>query len=69
MGRTRGIGGPSCIIILALCVMVDAVKPSETSRDLGVIVGAVTLLIMPPNMIAELRNTMSFGQELGIITS
>jgi hypothetical protein len=49
--------------------MVDAVKPSETSRDLGVIVGAVTLLIMPPNMIAELRNTMSFGQELGIITS
>lgn len=56
------------IILLALCVMVSAVKLGDLPRHLGVIVGIVILLIMLPAIIVGLWNTMSFGQHLGIAT-
>lgn len=55
------------IIMLALCVMVGAVKREDVLRRLGVIVGIVILLIMLPAIIVGLWNAMSFGQHLGII--
>jgi hypothetical protein len=44
------------IIILALCVTVCAVKPSDVPRHLGLIVGIAILLIMLPTIIASLWN-------------
>ncbi len=55
------------IIVLALCVMVTAVKPGDVPRHLGVIVGIVILLIMLPAIIVGLWSVMSFGQHFGII--
>jgi hypothetical protein len=55
------------IIILALCVMVGAVKREDILRHLGVIVGNVILLIMLPAVILGLWNAMSFRQHLGIV--
>jgi heme A synthase len=54
------------IIILALCVMVRAVKPGEAPRHLGVIIGIVILLIVLPAIIVSLWNSMTLGQHLGI---
>ena len=56
------------IIVLALCVMVTAVKPGDVPRHLGVIVGIVILLIMLPAIIVSLWNSMTLGQHLGIAT-
>lgn len=56
------------IIILALCVMVSAVKLGEVPRHLGVIVGVVILLIMLPAIIVSLWNAMTLLQHLGIVT-
>ncbi len=56
------------IILLALCVMVSAVKLGDVPRHLGVIVGIVILLIILPAIIIGLWNAMSFGQHLGIAT-
>ena len=55
------------IIVLALCVMVSAVKLGDVPRHLGVIVGIVILLIMLPAIILGLWNAMSFGQHLEIV--
>jgi Ca2+/Na+ antiporter len=54
------------IIILALCVMVSAVKLGDALRRLGVIVGVVILLIMLPAIILSLWNSMTLWQHLGI---
>jgi Ca2+/Na+ antiporter len=54
-------------IVLALCVMVGAVKIGDIPRHLGVTVGVVVLLIMLPAIIASLWNSMTLGQHLGII--
>lgn len=54
------------IVILALCVMVGAVKRENLLRLLGIIVGVVILLIMLPSVIVSLWNSMTLGQHLGI---
>ena len=56
------------IVVLALCVMVSAVKLRDLPRHFGVIVGIVILLIILPALIVGLWNGMSFGQHLGIAT-
>jgi hypothetical protein len=56
------------ITLLALCIMVSAVKLEDVPRHLGVIVGIVILLIMLPAIIVGLWNAMSFGQHLGMIS-
>jgi Ca2+/Na+ antiporter len=56
------------IIVLGLCVMVSAVKPSDVPRHLGTIVGVVILLIILPAIIVSLWNSMTLGQHLGIAT-
>jgi uncharacterized membrane protein YoaK (UPF0700 family) len=55
------------IIVLALCVMVGAVKREDVLRHLGVIVGIVILLIMLPAIIVSLWNSMTLGQHVGIV--
>jgi hypothetical protein len=65
-----GLVGSAALIaitVLALCVMVTAVKLRDLPRHLGVIVGIVILLIMLPAIIVGLWNVLSFGQRLGII--
>jgi hypothetical protein len=54
------------IIVLAFCVMVSAVKPSDVPRHLGLIVGIVILLIILPAFIVELWSALSFWQHLEI---
>ena len=56
------------IIILALCVIVSAIKVAEVPRHLGVIVGIIILLIMLPAIFVSLWNSMTLGQHLGIVT-
>ena len=63
-----GLAALIAIVVLAVCVMVGAVKPSDTARHLCVIVGIVILLIMLPAIIVSLWSSMSFGQHLGIVT-
>jgi len=55
-------------IILALCVMVGAVKREDVLRNLGMIIGILILLIMLPAIIVALWHAMSFEQHLGIAT-
>ena len=54
------------IIVLALYVMVRAVKLGDVPRHLGVIAGIVILLITLPAIIISLWNSMTLGQHLGI---
>jgi ABC-type Fe3+ transport system permease subunit len=54
------------VVVLALCVMVNVVKPSDVPKHLGEIVGVVILLIMLPAIIGSLWNSMTLGQHLGI---
>lgn len=54
------------IIILALCVMVNTVEPSDAPRHLSVIVGVAIMLIMLPAAIVALWSSMTVGQHLGI---
>lgn len=49
------------IILLALCVIVSAVKLGSVPRHLCVIVGIVILLIMSPAIIVSLWNSMTLG--------
>lgn len=56
------------LIVLAICVMVRAVKPGNILRHLGRIVGVIILLIMLPAIIVSLWNSTTFGQRLGIAT-
>ncbi len=56
------------IIVLALCVIVTAVKLKDLPRHLGVLVGIVILLITLPSIIVSLWNSMTLGQHLGIAT-
>lgn len=57
------------IIILALSVIVSAIKVGDVPRHLGVIVGIMILLIMLPAIIVSLWNSMTLGQHLGIATT
>jgi hypothetical protein len=56
------------IIVLALCVMVTAVRLKDLPWHLSVIVGIVILLIMLPAIIISLWNSMTLGQHLGVAT-
>ena len=67
-GGLVGSAALIAIIVLALCVMVSAVKPGDAPRHLGVIVGVVIMLIMLPAIIISLWNSMTLGQYLGIAT-
>lgn len=55
------------IVILALCVMVRAVKRVDAPRHLGVIAGIFILLLMLPPIIIGLWSAMSFGQHIGLM--
>jgi Ca2+/Na+ antiporter len=67
-GGLLGSATLAAIVILALCVMVGAVKQENLLRHLGMIVGVVILLIMLPAIIISLWNSMTLGQHLGIAT-
>jgi hypothetical protein len=54
------------IAILAIGLMVNAVKPSDAARHLGAILGIVILLLMLPAIIASAWSVMSFWQHLGL---
>lgn len=53
------------LVVLALGVMVRAVKLGGLSRHLGTVLGALILLILLPAIIVSLWNAMSFLQHLG----
>jgi hypothetical protein len=55
------------IAILAIGVIVSAVKPSEAARHLGTILFVVILLLMLPAIMATAWSSMSFWQHLGIV--
>lgn len=55
------------IVVLALCVMLGAVKVGDVPRYLSAIAGFAILLTMLPAIIVSLWNSMTFGQHLGII--
>ena len=54
------------IIVLALSIMVGAVKARETPRHIAVIASFAILLVMLPAIIVSLWNSMTVGQHLGI---
>lgn len=54
------------IVVLALGVMVRAVKLGDAMKYLGAIVGVVILLVMLPQIIVSLWLSMSLWQHLGI---
>lgn len=65
-GGLVGSAALIALIILALGVMVGAVKREDVLRRLGVIVGVVILLIVLPQTIVSLWNLLTLGQHLGI---
>jgi len=55
------------IVILAIGLMISAVKPSEAARHLGTILLFLILLIMLPAIMVEAWSSMSFWQHLRIV--
>lgn len=55
------------IVVLAIGVMVGAMKIGENLRHLGAVLGITILLTMVPAIILGLWSAMSLGQHLGII--
>jgi uncharacterized membrane protein YoaK (UPF0700 family) len=55
------------IVILAMGIMVRAVKPSDVTRHLGSILCIVILLLVLPAIMVNAWSTMSYWQHLGII--
>ncbi|HVB57095.1 MAG TPA: hypothetical protein VNE63_11785 [Candidatus Acidoferrales bacterium] len=55
------------IFVLALYIIVSAVKPKDAPRHLGKVVGVPILLFMLPAIILDLWNTMSLSQHVGIV--
>lgn len=54
------------MMVLALCVMVGAVKSGDALRHVGFIVGGALLLMMLPAIIVAQWYSMTFGQHFGI---
>lgn len=55
------------ITILALGVIVSAVKLSDVVKHLGTILCIVILLLMLPAIMVSIWSSMSYWQELGIV--
>lgn len=55
------------ITILAIGVIVSAVKPSDVARHLAVILCIVVLLLVLPAIMVAAWSSMSFWQHLGIL--
>ena len=55
------------IAILAIGLIVRAVKPSDVARHLGSILCIVILLLMLPAIMMNIWSTMSYWQHLGIV--
>jgi putative effector of murein hydrolase LrgA (UPF0299 family) len=54
------------IVILAIGLMVRAVKPSEVARHLGSIL-FITILLLVPAIMVNTWSAMSYWQQLGIV--
>lgn len=54
------------IVILAIGVMVSAIKPSDAAKHLGALLCIVILLIVLPAIIVSAWYSMSLWQHLGI---
>lgn len=63
-----GSGALIALVVLALSVMVRAVKLEEVPRHLAVTTGIVILLIMLPAIIVSVWNLMTLEQHLGVAT-
>ena len=53
--------------ILAIGLIVSAVKPSDAARHLGTILCVVILLLMLPAIMATAWSSMSYWQHLGTV--
>ena len=55
------------IAILAIGLIVRAVKPSDAAKHLGTIVCIVILLLMAPAIMVSIWSSMSYWQHLGTV--
>jgi hypothetical protein len=55
------------LIVLALGLIVSAVKPEEFAKHLGTILGMTILLLMLPAILVNAWSSMSHWQRVGIV--
>jgi len=60
-------GALIAIAILAIGLIVSAVKPSDVARHLGTILCYAILLLMLPAIMVSIWSSMTYWQHLGIV--